>query len=514
MSRTPHVPPTPPDPSASTPNRREFLLGAVGGAALALPAAAMAMGAASCADLGPDWAQLERTLKGKLLRPDVEGYAEAIKVWNLNFSRIRPAGVAMVADAKDIATALAWAQDNRVEMVSRSGGHSYAAYSSTPGLVINLKEMTGVTVDPANGTMTTTGSATNEGVAVAGKPCGRAIPGGQCPTVGVAGFVLGGGLGFYMRQHGLAIDSLLSTEIVTADGKLRHVPTDETKDLFWALRGGGGGNFGINTSFTFRTFAVPERVTIFNLKWYGDACVRAFLAFQELLQHAPDTLGAIAHFGAELGESKTVRPYLRLFGQVAELQPAVEKLLAPVIASARPEPPPPSLFEEMDFWAAKTWLGGGNSPPSPNPFLEKSMFHPKPLPESAIGTLVENLAIAPISSVHHAASSSFFAWGGAVARVPADATAFAYRDDVWLETFDCSWGPDTGRTKERLIAWLDVLYGKMKGHGSDRCYVNFVDPQLADPLPAYYGVHLPRLVEVKRKYDPNNVFHFAQSIQG
>ena len=133
MSGAPHESPSAPDPAPSKSNRRQFLLGAAGGAALARPAAAMAWGAPRAANPGPNWGQLERTLKGKLLRPGDDGYAEVIKIRNLRYAATRPAGVALVADAKDVATAIAWARDNRVEMVSRSGGHSYAGYSTTPG---------------------------------------------------------------------------------------------------------------------------------------------------------------------------------------------------------------------------------------------------------------------------------------------------------------------------------------------------------------------------------------------
>ncbi len=510
MSGPSHVPPSPPDPAPPTPNRRQFLLGAAGCAALAMPGGATARGAPRSTNAGPNWEQLGRALKGKLLRPGTDGYAQAIKIRNLRYAATRPAGVALAADAKDIATAIAWARDNRVEMVSRSGGHSYAGYSTTPGLVINLNGMTGVAVDRATGNMTITGAATNQDVEDAGKPLGRTIPGGQCPTVGVAGFVLGGGLGFSMRQYGLAIDSLLATEIVTADGTRRCVSRQEPCDLFWALCGGGGGNFGINTSFTFRTFVVPKRVTIFSLTWDGDACVRAFLAFQSVLLHAPDTLGAIAHFGARPDAAGAVRPYLRIFGQVVEAKQAADRLLAPVIAAARPGE---TLVEEKDFWAAKDWLGEG--PGRPNAFSERSRFHPKPLPEAGVGALVDALAHAPIRGADQVVSSSFFAWGGAVARVAPEATAFVHRKDVWLQAISCSWGEaDTGPTIDRLLTWQDSLYRAMGAYASDRAYQNFTDPQLERPLQAYYGDNLPCLVKVKREYDPSNVFTFAQSIRG
>jgi len=469
----------------------------------------MAWGAKRPANPGPDWDQLGRILKGKLLRPGDCGYDDVIKIRNLRYAGTHPAGVALVADAQDVATAIAWTRDNGVPMVSRSGGHSYAGYSTTPGLVINLKAMTGVTVDRTNGNMNITGAATNQDVANAGKPAGRAIPGGQCPAVGVAGFVLGGGLGFYVREHGLGIDSLLATEIVTADGTQRRVTVEELpkKELFWALCGGGGGNFGINTSFKFRTFVVPKRVMTFSLRWDAEDCVRAFLLFQEILRDAPHSLGAIAHFGTVWDQpSGTARTSLRVFGQVVEGKKAAHKLLEPLCGTL----PWETLIEEKDFWAAKDWLAG--TPSAPNAFTERSRFHTKPLPEAAVGTLVEALVHAPIDRPNQSVESPFFAWGGSVAKVAPHATAFVHRKDVWLQSFNCSWA--SKQAMDRLIAWQDKLYRAMGAYSSDRSYQNFTDPELEHPLQAYYGENLPRLIEVKRQFDPNNVFTFPQSIRG
>jgi FAD/FMN-containing dehydrogenase len=418
--------------------------------------------------------------------------------------------VAIVADAKDIATALAWARDNRVEMVMRSGGHSFGGYCTTPGLVINLTGLTKVTLDPTAATMTCVGAATNEDVAVAGRPHGKSLAGGQCPTVGIPGFTLGGGLGFYMRQHGLASDSLLATELVTADGKLLTVSEKEHPDLFWALRGGGGGNFGISTSFTFRTFTVPNQVAIFSLIWEGQACVKAFLAFQELLLQAPKALGAVAHFSAEVDPAGKVFAQLRVFGQLADTQAAAEKLLAPVLAAAKPKT---TLIEARNFWDAKTWLAEDTG--APNAFAERSRYHPKPLTEPGVQAVVDALAKAPIGTGKLSVESAFFAWGGAVADVRPTDTAFIHRNDVWLQAFDASWGlSDPKPAVDKLLVWLDEFYDAMKPFASDRAYQNFIDPQLKDPLPAYYGDNLKRLVEVKRRYDPSNVFRFAQSIKG
>ena len=357
--------------------------------------------------------------------------------------------------------------------------------------------------------LTTFGAAKNQDVAAVGRQYGRGLPGGQCPTVGVSGFVLGGGLGFHMREHGLGIDSLLETEIVTADGKLLHVSDKEHPDLFWALRGGGGGNFGINTSFTFRTFSIPEQVTTFSLTWEGEACIQAFLAFQEVLVHAPDTLGAIADFSAETGKSGPSQPVLEVVGQLVGTKNATEKLFASVIAAAKPKT---AEIEERSFWDAKTYLSEVTN--APKPFAERSRFHPGPLTEAGVTAIIDAFTRAPLKGSQRV-ESSFFAWGGAVARVAPDATAFVHRNNLWLQTFHCSWGAeDTKLMTDQLIGWLDEFYNAMKPFASDRAFQNFPDPQLEHPLQSYYGENLKRLVEVKRNYDPYNFFTFDQSIKG
>ena len=243
--------------------------------------------------------------------------------------------------------------------------------------------------------------------------------------------------------------------------------------------------------------------------WGADDCIAAFLAFQEVLFQAPDTLGAVAHFAAEL-EAGAVVPTLRVFGQFVDTKEATARLLSPVIAAARPET---QQIEQMTFWDAKQWLAGDVG--VPNAFAERSRFYPNPMPEEGAQALVDFLAKAPINeNSHFSAESAFFAWGGAVSRVPPTATAFAHRDDIWLQSFDVSWAlGDSQPEVDRLIAWQNDFYDAMGAYGSDRAYQNFVDPLLQDALTAYYAENLPRLIGVKRTYDPDNVFHFAQSIR-
>jgi FAD/FMN-containing dehydrogenase len=450
-------------------------------------------------------------LSGKLLLPSDPAYTHAIAIRNLRYATTRPAGVAMVANAKDVATALAWAKDQAVEMTTRSGGHSFAGYSTSPGLVIDLNGMTKVTTSRDRSTMTCYGAATNEDVAETGRPAGVCLAGGQCPTVGIPGFTLGGGLGFYMRQHGLAIDALIETEMVTADGKVLKANAHEHPDLFWALRGGGGGNFGINTSFTFKPFEVPKEVTVFSFTYEEDACVPAFLAFQETLRLAPNTLGAVAHFSAESKPDGSARPILRIFGQNVDTPDATERLLAQTRDSAKARK---SHMGPMGFWAAKIWLAGDVG--VPNAFAERSRYYPKPLTEEAVAKVVDSLSKAPIKGGHLlSVESAFFAWSGQVAKVGPTDTAFVHRNDLWLQSYDVSWSlHSTQDAINELITWQDTFYRAMAPYGSDRAYQNFADPALDDPLEAYYAQNLPRLRSAKRTYDPHGVFQFAQGIRG
>ena len=492
-------------------SRREFIVDAgrlALGAALAGPLTALTQ---ATVPTKVDWNLLARNLDGTLLMPGSPAYTEATLIRNLRYAKNLPAAVASVKTARDVATSIRFARDHGVPLVTRSGGHSFAGYSTGPGLVIDLNGMTRVTVDPTTGRMRCVGAATNEDVAVAGQPHGRAVAGGQCPTVGIPGFTLGGGLGFYMRQHGLAIDALVETEMVTADGKVVTANRAEHPELFWACRGGGGGNFGINTSFTFQTFVVPAHVTIFSLTWKGDACARAFLAFQELLQEAPDGLGAVAHFAVDAQETGSPTPTLRVFGQVASMSAErTERMFARVEARAKPIE---RLFRSETFWAAKEWLAEDTGPP--NAFAERSRYFPRPLGRSGAEAIVDALSRAPVRTGNGlSVETPFFAWGGAVNRVDPTATAFYHRRDLWLQAVSASWSLEADpEDVQRLREWQDTFYQRMARYGSDRAYQNFVDPRLKDPLRAYYAGNLARLRRIKRAYDPGNVFTFAQSIR-
>ncbi|HTZ56236.1 MAG TPA: FAD-dependent oxidoreductase, partial [Candidatus Acidoferrum sp.] len=239
-------------------NRRAFLQGTTG---VALAASALGLLGAS---RSIPWAELARRLKGQLVRPGDRWYSAYAQPNNLRYDAILPQAIAMCSDARDVSASILFAREYGIPLVARSGGHSYAGYSTTPGLMIDLRSMNRVAFDEQTGIATLGGGARNANVYAAFRDRNVAITHGRCPSVGVAGLVLGGGIGFNMRAHGLTCDHLIATEIVTADGTIRTVRGDDA--LFWACRGAGGGNFGINTSFAFQTYEVGP-LTVFDLLW-------------------------------------------------------------------------------------------------------------------------------------------------------------------------------------------------------------------------------------------------------
>ena len=256
--------------------RRAFLgLAAGGAAAVAVPGIASAatgqrsaMSSILAAAAGPaaaDWTALAKDLAGTLVRPGEGSYATAKLLFDPRFDGQHPAGIAYVANAHDVSTCLAFVRKFGIPLAARSGGHGYAGWSGSSGLVIDVSNLKTVSV---SGTTATVGAGTRlidfyHGLAAKG----RAVPGGSCATVGIAGLTLGGGIGVTARAYGLTCDSLESLQIVTANGAvLTATGTGQYSDLLWASQGGGGGNFGVATSFTFRTRPAPRPV-LFTLSW-------------------------------------------------------------------------------------------------------------------------------------------------------------------------------------------------------------------------------------------------------
>ena len=490
--------------------------GAASGAGAAAPTATPSPAAA-------DWTALGHDLSGPLVRPGESAYTVSKRLFDPRFDSLHPAGIAYCRNPHDVATCLAFVRKFGLPVAARCGGHSYAGWSSTSGLIVDVTRMSGVNV---SGSTATVGAGTRlidfyNGLAAHG----RGVPGGSCPTVGIAGLTLGGGIGVVARAFGVTSDNVQSLQIVTADGQVRTCNSSENSDLFWACRGGGGGNFGVVTSFTFRTHQVGQ-IVLFFLSWPWSQAARVISAWQSWAPHAPDALWSNLHLAAAAGGSvPSIQVGGTYLGSLSGAAAQLEKLYA--AAGSHPSSP----FMETTSWLHAMLVEAGCASltvnqchlPTQNPAgklaraseYAKSDFFTKPLNSHGIGTLlagVEKFQRAG-GAPGAAGGIAFDALGGAVNRVAAGATAFVHRDALFDAQYTTTWPTGAAAAAvARQHAWQQSFWQSMRPYASGQAYQNYVDPALANWRQAYYGANLARLTQVKAKYDPNRVFTFPQAI--
>jgi FAD/FMN-containing dehydrogenase len=478
-----------------------------GGAALASQLEWLAACGGSRRHRGPsdaDWSRLESRLHGRLVRPGDAGYARLRLPFNLRYAYVHPMGIAVCAGPSDVRECVRWARDHDVRVAPRAGGHSYAGYSVTPGLVVDVSRMNAVRVDDRARTVSVQPGARNTGVYAALQPHGVAISAGRCPSVAIGGLVLGGGFGFSSRHLGLTSDALVETDVVTADGRILTCNERQNADLFWACRGGGGGNFGINTRFVFRTAPVSD-VTLYDLTWRWRDAAKVLAALQGILGEMPDEWSCRIGFGST-GRGPTTQK-VEALGQFFGAKSDLLSILDPLLTAATPIK---QLIGPRTFWQAKNYFFDTTPTCS---FAVKSNFVLRPFSSDAIDTIVGSVERWPGSSDPDGGGVALFAWGGAINRVAPDATAFVHRDAIFLMAYDTAWGPrDPRRVVDANLHWLDRLGADIAPHVSGQAYQNFIDRSLKDWERAYYGANLERLVRVKRKYDPDRFFRFEQGI--
>ena len=487
-----------------SPSRRQFLKYSSGYALAQLPLFKDSLAQTPSADVSinpKDWNELAHHLKGPLIRPGERDFAKLAATWNLRYSNIRtPSGIARCTSPEDVRVCLQWAQAHKLPLVARSGGHSYAGYSTTPGLMIELKLMDSLSFDDATGKTTVGGGARNQTLydALPGKH--SSVTHGRCSYVGVGGLVLGGGIGFNMRLHGLLIDQLLETDLMTASGKLLRCNTQENADLFWASRGGGGGNFGINTSFTFQTFPVGK-VTVFDITW-TEKLDELLPSAMEVLAAMPDRLGCKLSVNQKAGKPMKIQ----LLGQLLGWPGEVRKLLAPLYRLASPSD---ELVKAVDYWdAQKKHLGEDGSPEYSH---ERSRYAFHALGRAACRTILKHMRKWPGTS--YQSTWKLFLMGGAVSKMSSTATAYSHRAATSVTSVELNWTEqDSPKQMALNDLWLARFHDAMAEFTSDECYQNFIDDSQRNYLRAYYGKNLERLVAIKRSVDPANVFHHPQSI--
>lgn len=495
-------------------DRRSFLVASsraasVAGLAVLLDGAAPALAARS-RNAGPSlrqWRMLARSLRGQLVLPSDARYDRVAPPYDKRYAGERPLGVVLAADTADVQTALNFARHTGIRPIPRSGGHSYAGYSTGSGLVISLERMKSISVD-SSGRVHIQPGARNSDIYAALPAHGVVVPYGRCPTVGVGGFVLGGGFGFNSRKIGTASDNLLSTEVVTADGEVRTASATSEPELFWACRGGGGGNFGIHTAFIMRSQPAPS-FSVYSITWTDSDAVAAFEAVQRAVARGPD--GFSCRIGIDLaGRPPHVQLSARAIGQYWGPASELADLLAPVIKAARPLTVtirPESYLGAVKFLEDEVPVGR---------FTEKSAYLPAlPLPPIGefVSTAIKHLRRWPGSSNRSAVGLAMFAWGGAMNRVNPAATAFVHRDASWLFVVGASWSQkDTSSRVASNLRWLDGLSDALGRYSNGQAYQNFIDPALGDWQRAYYATNFKRLIAAKRRYDPEALFQFKQGI--
>lgn len=465
-----------------------------------------AIAARQTGNWGNPWAVLARSISGPVLRPGDPGFAALALPYNLRAASVTPAGIARCRNANDVATSIRWARRYHYPLIARSGGHSAGDYSVTTGLMIDTKLMNQTSFDSQTGIATIGGGTLNAGVYDALSQNNATITHGRCPTVGAAGFLLGGGIGFNIRRLGVGSDALVGSQIVTADGDILTLSEDENPSLFWACRGGGGGNFGINTSFSLQTTPVPDLITGAKLAWTTGAD-SVFPALLAALQESPISLGTWTTLSAvtpeQLAQGKDVTIYWE--GQLVGTEAELEKILAPVYEVAQPEK---SEIKEMTYWEAQSFFSDVQDPAE---FQNRGFYFAGPVSEDAISTIFYWMRRWPGTDIY--AQLSLLRTGGKANTVRSDATAFVHRDNDWYMIWYLKWNyKDSAQTVDENLAWLGAFYDAMRPFTIPQAYQNFVDPSLTDYLQQYYATNLPRLERIKAAADPTRVFNFPQAI--
>jgi FAD/FMN-containing dehydrogenase len=446
---------------------------------------------------------LGQRLLGPVITPDHADYDAARRVWNKEYLR-QPALVVRAADAMDVVQAVGFARDRSLPFAVRSGGHSLAGFGSVDdGVVLDLSRLKGISIDPARQTAWVQPGVTSEELAPRAAEHGLGLSTGDAPTVGIAGLTLGGGIGFMVRKYGLTIDSLLSAEVVTADGRLVTASESEHPELFWALRG-GGGNFGVVTAFQFRLRPVG---TVLGGPIVYPATREVLRAYVDRSLEAPDGLTTITFvlrapplpfIPVEL-HGQTILMILAVFvGDLAEGERALAPLrqLGPGVVDATGPMPYPAIFDLTRDATVSTHHFG------------RTLFL-NDFPDRLVETVLEHVerGTAPLSF------AQIRPLGGAFGRVPADATAFAHRDKAYMLALINGWDAPGADGGARHRAWTEAFWRAVRPFGSG-VYVNFLElGEGARIREAYPGSTHGRLVAVKRRYDPGNFFRLNQNIR-
>jgi len=444
-------------------------------------------------------------LRGQLILPDDAGYDEARTVWNAMIDR-RPAMIARCAGVADVRVAIGFARAQHLPLAIRGGGHNIAGSAvCDDGLVIDLSGMKSVRVDPFARRACVEPGCTLGDLDHETQAFGLAVPVGINSTTGVAGLTLGGGFGWLSRRYGMTVDSLVSVDIVTADGELLHCSRDEHKDLFWALCG-GGGNFGVVTMFEFQLHAVGPLV-------YGGLVVlpieqgkEALRRYREAARSMPDelTVWCVASLAPPLPFLPAEAHGKPMIAFAVCYTGPIENGPHAVDAVRRFGSPSGEQLGSMPFTA---WQQAFDQPLVPGNRNYWKSHNLSELPDGLIDTLIDTFRTLDATEYE-----VFFGQiGGATARVAVDATAYPARDTIYVMNIHARWSEP--KDDARSIAWARMFFENTKPFALGSAYVNFMTEEETDRIAAVYGPNYQRLVAVKNRYDPDNLFRNNQNIK-
>ncbi|WP_026874525.1 FAD-binding oxidoreductase [Jiangella gansuensis] len=448
--------------------------------------------------------QLRERVRGPVVAATDEGYDDARRVYNAMIDR-RPRVVVRCANAGDVAAAVDFARENGLPVAVRGGSHSVPGFGTVDdGVVVDLGGMRGVRVDPRNRTARAEGGATWGDFNAATYAFGLATTGGIISTTGVGGLTLGGGIGYLARGFGLSCDNLISADVVTADGRFVVASARENEDLFWALRG-GGGNFGVVTSFEFALHPVRDIYggpMFFEL----DDAADVLRFYRDFIQDAPEQFGGFPAYQIApplpfIPQDRQGEPFLAFVacwaGPLEEGEQAIKPLrdIAPIVAQHVGPMPYPALNSAFDALV----------PPGLQHYWKANFV--TELTDDAVAAHQEHGPKVPVvnSTVH------IYPINGACHRVAPDETAFAYRDATFATVIAGMW-PDPAQNDVNT-RWVRDYYAATAPLSEEGGYVNFMAADDQDRIAANYKGNYQPLVDVKRRYDPDNLFHLNQNIR-
>ena len=501
------------------PTRREALkiAGAAAGGAMLTGLGVSAIGTARSA---MSLSSLARRLDGTLVVPGQSSYAAAAAVWNPRLS-IQPRAIAFCRSIDDVRAVVRFASERGWPLSARSGRHSFEGYCNCTGIVADVSQIDSIRVGSDRTRVTIGAGASNLQVfeqLVLGQ--GLGISTGSCPSVGIAGLALGGGLSRGTRQRGMLVDDMLEARVVLPDGRYVKTSTRERPDLFWGLRGAGGGNFGIVTSLTFRTHSTPG-VFEYSVTYPWSYAAQGMDQWQRFAPFAPRQLSSSTYFMTRVrepsGEYKLKATSGGLwYGSQADLEALIEPLR-----------PGATAVDVKATSYVQAWkpddceVGPGNQVTCSTlpvydaayPNYQKSDYFNEFIPPAGLEALVYRVAQWPGGPGAYEGGVHIEATGptSRVNAIRPDTTSFVHRNSLYHCCYVNFWGQ--ARSQPANVAWVDDIYSAMRPYASGQAYQNYIDGELKNWRSAYYGSNWDRLRRVKRKYDPQNLLAFRQGIK-